>query len=763
MRTVLVVASISVGLFAVGMIGTIRGILVEDMRSGYAAVNPTNLQVYAANFDDDMVDTVRSVPGVKEANPVTTVDLMARTGPDEWSRITLQAIPDFKQMTINRVALVSGQWPPQDKQIVIERTKLANLYYTRPGYVDLKLPSGTIRQAPLVGVVHDQTVGIASTGGGFFTAPIQGFVTQDTLEWLEKSPDYNLLYVTVSEQPDDETHLREVSNRVTKALEDNGGLVYNAMIRGSHDHPNASYVDAITGVLYFLGLLVVFLSGFLITNTLQALMGQQAQQIAIMKTIGARSYQVTTIYVALIAAFGLLALLFAVPLSREAAFSLLAFLSARINFDVARYRTVFPAVMLQVAIAFIVPQVAGIVPILNGARLKVQDTLTGALTESDPTRAGWLDRRLAALSLGKRRLPRPLLISLRNTFRHKGRLALTLLTLTLGGAIFIATFNVQASMEAYIRKLGHYFAADVNLTMNNPYRIAEIQEALRHVPGVGRVEGWAFARCELLLDNDKAGDAVQLLGPPVTSTLIQPILIKGRWIQSGDQDAIVLSERFMTRFPNLRVGDPIRLRVNGEKTTWQVVGFFQLAGKSAGFIAYTGYDYLAAKIHEPNQAVTFRITGDRPNLTQPEQRALSVRISAYLQDRGFDVSEADTGTSLITRSAGGLNTLTAFLLMMAILIAIVGSIGLMGTMSMNVMDRTREIGVLRAIGASDRAVMNMVLVEGLLIGGISWVLGTLLAIPISQLLSDTIHLAIFSARADFTFTPLAPLYWLALV
>ena len=146
-----------------------------------------------------------------------------------------------------------------------------------------------------------------------------------------------------------------------------------------------------------------------------------------------------------------------------------------------------------------------------------------------------------------------------------------------------------------------------------------------------------------------------------------------------------------------------------------------------------------------------------------EQRALGARVEAYLQERGFGVTEVQAGQSIVDNSAKGLDTLTTFLLVMAFLTAIVGSIGLMGTMSMNVLDRTREIGVMRAIGASDHAVMNMVIIEGVLIGLISWVLGTLLAVPISKLLSDTIHLAIFDARSEFIFTLTGPLYWLGLV
>ena len=761
-RTLLVVASLFVGLFAVGMIATVHGILVEDMRAGYAAVNPANVVIQAADFDDEMVELVRDVEGVARAEGIRSFDLMVRTGPDEWGRIAVQAIPDFAEQSINQVRLEQGAWPPGDRQMAVDRYKLDQIYLAgQPpvgGTVELKLPSGKIRRVTLAGVVHDQTVG-AGGPGGFFLAPIQGYLDAEMLEWLEQPDAYNKLLVTVTGDSQDAETLRQVANRVSEAIEDAGGLVYNAQTSASNAHPNAAYTDGMAAVLFVLGALVVFLSGFLITNTLAALLNQQAQQIAIMKTVGARSYQVTGIYMALIFVFGLLALAASLPLSRQAAYRLLDFLAVEINFSVTSYRTVPLAVILQVVIALVVPQVAGILPVLRGAQVKIQDVLTGKLVEVDPEQRGWFDRRLAGL----RGFSRPLLISLRNTFRHKGRLALTLVTLTLGGAIFIATFNVRASLENYIARVGRYFMADVNLTMDGSYRIAEVREALKGVPGVEHVEGWAYGRSELLLEDDEAGDAVNLMAPPIDSELIDPILLEGRWVLPGDQNAIVLSERFMSRLPGLKPGDTLRLRVNGEESEWVVVGFFQLVGKSAGLLAYTSAEYLARLIGEENRAVTFRIITGRPDMTIAEQRALGAQIEATLQARGFGVTEVTAGRSLVEDTAQPLNVLIIFLLIMAILTAAVGSIGLMGTMSMNVMDRTREIGVLRAIGASDRAVMRMVLVEGLLIGAISWALSVALAVPISKLLSDTIHLAIFDARSEFTYTITGPLAWLALV
>jgi putative ABC transport system permease protein len=84
-------------------------------------------------------------------------------------------------------------------------------------------------------------------------------------------------------------------------------------------------------------------------------------------------------------------------------------------------------------------------------------------------------------------------------------------------------------------------------------------------------------------------------------------------------------------------------------------------------------------------------------------------------------------------------------------------------MSMNVLERTREIGVMRAVGATNPILMRMVIVEGMLIGILSWVLGSVLAFPISKALADSISLAIFGAPSTLGVTPSGFLIWLGAV
>ena len=467
LRSFLVIASITIGLFAVGLIISMNIIISKDMEAGYRSVNPANIQVFASPFDEDLVNSVRNIDEVAEAEGVRTMTLRYRKANGEWSPIEIKAVPEIESMDINRVRVEEGVWPPADRQIAIDRYKLADLQAEVGDSIFVELPSGKIRELPIVSVVHDQTIG-AETPGGFFLSPVQGFVTQDTLSWLESPSTMNRLYVTVKGDNTDITHLQAVANKVSSRVEDSGGVVISSKVRPSNDHPNRVYVEAITSVLVVLAFLVMFLSAFLITNTLAALLNQQTNHIGVMKTIGASRGQIIGIYMSLIFVYGLTSFAIALPLSGWAAYTLMGYFAREINIVLQGFR-IEPAVFwIEIAIAMIVPQLAGIVPILNGTRISVVEALSGVSQSNVQQKKTWLDRWLEKI----KGLSRPTILSLRNTFRRKGRLFLTIFTLTLGGAIFIGTFNVQRSLTDYIDRIGRYFLADVTVNLSDNARIS---------------------------------------------------------------------------------------------------------------------------------------------------------------------------------------------------------------------------------------------------------------------------------------------------
>jgi putative ABC transport system permease protein len=191
-----------------------------------------------------------------------------------------------------------------------------------------------------------------------------------------------------------------------------------------------------------------------------------------------------------------------------------------------------------------------------------------------------------------------------------------------------------------------------------------------------------------------------------------------------------------------------------------VVGLFKFASQD-GTVAYGTYDTISQVTHTTDHAFTFRVVTD--SHTPAYQQMMSDRLDKYFRDQGYAVSAARSGDSTIKSAAGSLDILVTFLLIMALLTAVVGSMGLMGTMGMNVLERTREIGIMRSIGAVDSEVMRTVIVEGVLIGGIAWLIGALLSFPITYLLSDIISLAIFQSPIAVHFTYQGFAIWLLVV
>lgn len=758
LRSLLVIASIFVGLFAIGVITTTYLVMAGDMRLNYGASNPANIMISTALYDRDLLDHLRHIDGVREVDGERALDLRVKISAGTWKPIHLRAMPDGEDKQVNRLRLLDGSWPPGDREIVLEQHHLNEIGAGVGDWIPIELSANKTRTLKLVGIVQDQSIGIGNPGG-FFNSPQQGYVTQKTVELLEQSRPYllNSIYVTVAQGADDLVQIEAVKNQVRAKIDATNVDIYSAEVRGSSQHPNQDLIQAVMGILILLGVMVVFLSGFLITSTLQALLNQQMVQVGIMKTVGANRFQIVRIYQTLILIFGLLAFVFAAPLANYLSLKLVHFLALQTNIVLQDRQIVLPTVFLQFFLAIFVPQVAAFFPVWQGAQLSVVQALNGLLQNAS-TSQGWAEMFIASLQ----RISRPMRLALRNAFRRKDRLILTLLTLTLGGAVFIATFNVRISLQNYVGLISNYFQADVNISTRRPYRIEQVQSVLAGVPGIQHVEGWAGARGEVLMADGTAADRVQLLAPPAGSILVEPILMKGRWIIPGDQNAIVLNDLFLTNYPDLNVGDTLHLRINGDDTEWMIVGFFQLSGKMGGYMAYANYEYFSELIHQPFQASMFRVVAEHP-LSLPEQERLADIVGAHLKANNIMTTDISTGAHISQNTSQGFNTLTAFLMFMAILIALVGSIGLAGTMSMNIMERTREIGIMRSIGATNQVLMQMVILEGMVIGLLSWFLGAVISFPVSKVLADGINLALFGSTSQLGFTLNGFVLWLLMV
>ncbi len=765
-RTLLVVFSIAVGVFSIGVIAGAYQIISNDMSVSYAANQPANIEMRMTNFDDDVLASIRSQRDVRDAEGRRVFNMRVRVpGTEKWTTLDMTAFDGFEDNTINLLNLIEGRAAPGKREVLLERDALQNLDVELGDLLEFQLPDGSTRTLPVVGIVQDTAAG----AGDFLASPF-GYITTDTLQYLGQPNLYNRALVTVSSDGDDPHYIREVGAALKDRIEKGGAVVLRTRFAETHRHPLASTVNAILGILLALGVLIVFLSSSLISNTLSALLNQHLRHIGVMKLVGGQRRQVFLMYITLIMAFGILALLIAVPFGGIGAYQLASFIANELDFNLLGYRILPLPLFIQIAVGLFVPLIAGLVPVINGSRITVLRALSGDLAEDEiqfkdgEMRLSWFDwaqvkvtRILAARGI---HIPRPFIISLRNTFRRKSRLALTLFTLTMGGAIFIAVFNVRVTLHDYINQIGKYFRADVTLDFDRAYRLQEVQRVVMGVDGITQVEGWQFASGELMDDRWNVVENITLLAPPAGSNLVQPILVEGRWLRPDDVRKMAVSEGLRKSFPGLKAGGYINMRINGRDEVWEVVGLFKFVDQE-GILGYAPFEYISVMNNQVNRAFSYRVVSERHD--RAYQDAKAEELDKYLRDRGFKVRVAEAGSASLDVAVESLDTLVVFLLIMAILTAVVGSMGLAGTMGMNVLERTREIGITRAIGADDRAVMRTVIAEGVVIGMISFGLAIILSIPFTYGLSYIVSLAVFQTPIAVVFTYMGYAIWLGLV
>jgi putative ABC transport system permease protein len=753
-RTFLVILSILVGVTALGIIGTTYVIIARDLPAGYNAASPMSARLFTDPFDDELVQVLKNLSGVGEVEGRRTLTARIKVtlpnGDVQWRDIDLFAIPDYEGIKINKISPEQGAFPPGEREILIERAALPLTGAQIGDTITIRMPNETERELPVTGTVHDTTRPSAT-----FVNRAYGYVGFDTLEWLGAPQSYNELLFTVKHDALNRAHALEVARDVRYKVEKSGRAVYFSEVPNPGKHPFERFITPMVAILTFLGLLTMILSGFLVVNTISALLAQQVRQIGVMKAVGARSGQIAGMYLVMVLFLGLVALAIAVPLGQLASRAIARFLAGMINFDIRSFQTPAWVFAVQAGAAVIVPLLAAIGPIRGGTRITVREAITSYGLGAGQFGRGVIDRLLSNL----RGISRPLLLSVRNTFRRKRRLALTLLTLSLGSAIFIAVFSVRTSLLQTLDDALKYWQYDVGVVFNRPYRVDDIEQQALSVPGVVAAETWGYHSVRRERPDGTESDGFVLIAPHADTQLLQPDVWRGRWLLPDDENAVVINTDFLQQEPDVRIGQQIDLQMDGRSTQWTVVGIIR--GVLSGPTVYANYPYYTRVARNVDRAGSVQVlTGAQ---TAPEQQQIARALEQQFEREGLRVSSTQTIAQLRAVTISQFNVILVFLLVMAALLAVVGALGLAGAMSINVLERTREIGVMRAVGATGRAVRGIVVAEGALIGVLSWFIGVLIAVPISRVLSNAVGLGFLRTPLSYEFSLQGALIWLAAV
>jgi len=467
-------------------------------------------------------------------------------------------------------------------------------------------------------------------------------------------------------------------------------------------------------------------------------------------------------YLILVVSYGVLAAIISIPIGAAAALGLQSFFADFLNQEIFEIRVDMTAVYVQVAISILAPFIAALFPLLGGMRITVREAIS---TYGINGSAGTLDRMVAKAV----NIPYTLLLTIGNTFRNRRRVVIIEVALVVAGAIFMMVVGVNdATNYTFGNKLADIHNYQVTMAFEQPERAQLVEGVAGSLQDVAAVESWLVlpgsARPAAQSESSVTDARITLFGQPAETTHYEPEIEEGRWLRPQDTNAVVVSQRVADQ-KEWSVGDMITLEDgNGRTLDVEIVGtLFDPATNSS---VHLPLSTMQRELRYTGLANTIWVqTVGRDVRTQT---AVAETLEAALEQKGVSVNPSSTfgekTIAGITEGAGeGFAIILNLLAVMAIVIALVGGVGLSGILSLSVLERRREIGVMRAIGASSWQVIRLFVGEGMLLGLISWLIALPLSIPIAYAFTTQGLSLALNQQLVYQFTPAGAGLWLVII
>lgn len=753
-RSLLTLLGITIGVAGVVAIVSTGQHLTRAQAAAYADGSQADISMWVWDAPPSIARAVEELPGVTAAE--LRADQFTRCrwnvdGQPAARDVSLYGVQDFNDMQVDRVFLRAGRLP-REGELVIEQSALDVMPLG---------PGDTLTCRGLAGVPERTftLVGSVQTPN-YPSASILDYATvyvplADAVRLLG-TVGANGLIVKV----DDITHAGATANEIGQLLDRRGIARGNLTIRDPQSFLGKRELDALLTLLSLFSAVGLLTSGFLVANTLGAIAAEQVGEIGTIKALGGTRMQVLAIYLISALLYGGIGTLFGLGLGILASWRMMLYIGSLLNLTV-EFEVSPTGILFGMLIGIAVTLIAGVIPALGATRISVKAALESyGIT---PTYGqGQLDRLVRRLVA----LPPLAAMSVRNLARRKARALVTMMVIGVAVAAFLAAQTVSASVDTAIDGLFRTYRADAWVYFGE-WVGDNMAAALRTVPGVERTEVWslqdvwvstAFAGGRgAAFDREPhaegaAGELTaaraRLWGLPADTRLYVPNLTAGRWYSPAESDAAVISTDLAG---SLGVGLGDEIQVDGGSSLRR----FHIVGVAIDNSVFLG-SQVAGKVFIPE-----------PVLSQMERRegwasffalGLAQHDPAAVEDRLDEIAgrfdRYQMGSESAARQVRGAKDqsriLTIALAAMSVLVGAIGALGVLNTITLNVLERRREIGVLRSIGASDANVIQTFVTEGVAFGVGGWFIGIALGYPLGLALTRVLESVLF--HIDYVFT-----------
>jgi putative ABC transport system permease protein len=725
-RSLLTILGIAVGVASlVAIVSTSRN-LAAAQAEAYADISRADLTYWVREAPTSLQRILETVPNVAAADLRTTYYTRARFD-GLWYDIYFIGIPDFSTMEVSTFDLYAGDYPgPGEVLLEVSAQELAPLeigqqiiYRSGPDHAEHPLTISGFSQSP-------------AQPSSVFLNLVYAYVPAVQVQKMVDTTGHNQVLIKLEDF--------SARNETIEALDD----LFNKR-RIQHSAPNVRdpdyfegkrELDALVRIMYAFSALGLLISAFLVANTLAAIVAEQVREIGIMKSIGGSRQHITRIYLLEAALYGLVGTLVGLVLGTVVSWLLLDYAGWALNLQIPP-RPSPVGLILGLAVGLVVSVLGGLGPARRAANITVHEAI-GSHGITSAYEENWLDQLLERL----RHVPPLVMMALRNLRRRAGRQLLTLLFSAAATAALLAAQSTQTSVNQAIAGIFDTYRADAYVWLNE---VVSNQFATQVVgmQEVADAEPWTLTDAWIRFAE------VRLWGLPADTRLYDAEVVAGRWFRRGEWGAVVVSTD-LAESKDIRVGDIVEVDTGQASRDFRVVG---LAVDNAIFLGGP----LAGKVFAPRETVERMI--DRQDrgyffavdLAAEGMEATDIALNDL--ERRFrtlrPVTESAQRDMASARQQSRL--LTIALYVMTVLIALAGGLGVMNTLTLNVLERRREIGVMRAIGASNRNLIQIFVTEGLTIGVLSWLVGLALAYPVGRLLLRLLETVLFDI--PFIFGP----------